>query len=101
MAALFVLVLISQWLFLLAGIGYIRREVCQFIEGRDGYKADPETIFLTDGATPAVEHILYTLISSSSVGVCYCEYIRLFRFNPIVVHTKCIDHDPNSSVSTV
>ncbi|OQS08011.1 alanine aminotransferase 2 [Thraustotheca clavata] len=47
----------------------IRHEVCDFLERRDGYPADPETIFLTDGASQAVQGILRALIRDENDGI--------------------------------
>ncbi|ORY45101.1 PLP-dependent transferase [Rhizoclosmatium globosum] len=51
------------------GIPAVRKEVAAFIEARDGYPADPENIFLTAGASPAVQLVLNALISHSKVGI--------------------------------
>ncbi|ORX89228.1 PLP-dependent transferase [Basidiobolus meristosporus CBS 931.73] len=51
------------------GIPYIRQQVAKFIEERDGYPADPEKIFLTAGASPAVQMILQCMIDKPNVGV--------------------------------
>ena len=56
------------------GVAFIRDEVCRFLEERDGFTADRESIFLTDGASPAVAHILYSLISHPKVGVSHSVY---------------------------
>jgi len=44
------------------GVSLVREEVAAFIEKRDGYPADPESIFLTDGASAGVRHVLQALI---------------------------------------
>jgi aspartate/methionine/tyrosine aminotransferase len=44
-----------------------RKKVCDYIDRRDGLagiKADPEDIFLTDGATPAVKTVLELVIDN-------------------------------------
>jgi len=51
------------------GVSKVREEVAAFIKERDGFDADPENIFLTDGASPAVAHLLYTLIAHPKVGI--------------------------------
>lgn len=51
------------------GIKIIRDQVAAFIEQRDGYKADPDNIFLTDGASAGVKSILQALIRDSLDGV--------------------------------
>lgn len=44
------------------GSDVVREEVAAFLERRDGYPADPEDIFITDGASPAVQSVLKMLI---------------------------------------
>lgn len=51
------------------GISFIRNEVVNFLERRDGHNADPENIFLTDGASQGVQTILRTLIRHSYDGI--------------------------------
>ncbi|GAM23260.1 hypothetical protein SAMD00019534_064350 [Acytostelium subglobosum LB1] len=51
------------------GIASVLRSVAKFIEKRDGYPADPESIFLTDGASVAVQRILRLLIRDRSDGI--------------------------------
>ena len=57
----------TDWL--TSGVSVVRDEVVRFIKARDGYDSDPENIFLTDGASPAVAHMLFALISKPNVGV--------------------------------
>ncbi|KAJ3071838.1 hypothetical protein HDU98_004729 [Podochytrium sp. JEL0797] len=51
------------------GVPAIRKEVAAFIEARDGFPANPEHIFLTAGASPAVQLVLNALISHPKVGI--------------------------------
>ncbi|KAJ3031145.1 UNVERIFIED_CONTAM: hypothetical protein HDU68_006276 [Siphonaria sp. JEL0065] len=51
------------------GIPVVRKEVAAFLEKRDGFPADPENIFLTAGASPAVQLVLNALISHPKVGI--------------------------------
>lgn len=44
------------------GVEVVREQVAAFLERRDGYPADPEDIYLTDGASPAVQNSLMALI---------------------------------------
>ena len=46
-----------------------REEICRFIERRDGLPegaADPNNIFMTNGASSGIEMILNALIADSS-----------------------------------
>lgn len=51
------------------GIPYVRQAVADFIEARDGHAAHPESIFLTDGASPGISTVIYSLIRSPADGV--------------------------------
>ncbi|GAB5365489.1 hypothetical protein AAMO2058_001062600 [Amorphochlora amoebiformis] len=51
------------------GIPAIREQVASFIEDRDGYASDPDTIFLTDGASSAVNMCLQLSIRGSGDGI--------------------------------
>jgi alanine transaminase len=51
------------------GIPFIRKNVAEFIEQRDGYPSDPECIFLTDGASDGIKRILNLLIRDENDGV--------------------------------
>lgn len=51
------------------GLRFIREAVAEFIERRDGIKADPETIYLTDGASKGVQATLEILIASPEDGI--------------------------------
>ena len=51
-----------------AGMPFIRESIAKFIEKRDNIPADPEHIFVTDGASKGVDLVLNTLIKDN-VGV--------------------------------
>lgn len=51
------------------GVRMIRDAVAEFIRDRDGIEADPEKIFLTDGASKGVQSALQVLISGPTDGV--------------------------------
>lgn len=51
------------------GSEIVRIEVANFLERRDGYAADPEDIFLTDGASPAVQNTLMALIRDGNDAI--------------------------------
>mmetsp|Transcript_83943 Transcript_83943/g.166623 ORF Transcript_83943/g.166623 Transcript_83943/m.166623 type:complete len:494 (+) Transcript_83943:82-1563(+) len=46
-----------------------RKEVAKFLEARDGFAADPEHIFLSDGASPSVKLALQLVIGGKDDGV--------------------------------
>lgn len=51
------------------GVRVVREAVAQFISERDHIEADPDTIFLTDGASKAVQTVLRLLIGAPSDGI--------------------------------
>jgi aspartate/methionine/tyrosine aminotransferase len=51
------------------GLRFIREAVAEFIRKRDGLGADPEAIFLTDGASKGVQTILKLLLAGPADGV--------------------------------
>lgn len=51
------------------GVPLIRQHVAEFLQERDGFPADPESIYLTAGASAGVSNILQLLISSAQDGV--------------------------------
>ena len=51
------------------GARLLREDVARFIEQRDGIPADPEDIFLTNGASAAINMVLNALLADSSCGV--------------------------------
>jgi alanine transaminase len=51
------------------GVPFIRENVAHFIERRDGFKANPENIFLTQGASEGVQTILQLMTENSQTGI--------------------------------
>ena len=51
------------------GIAGFRQHVADYIERRDGHKAQPGNIFLTNGASSGIEMILGALISSTKDAI--------------------------------
>eukprot|EP00184_Porphyridium_aerugineum_P003642 CAMPEP_0184695822 /NCGR_PEP_ID=MMETSP0313-20130426/3333_1 /TAXON_ID=2792 /ORGANISM="Porphyridium aerugineum, Strain SAG 1380-2" /LENGTH=536 /DNA_ID=CAMNT_0027154347 /DNA_START=246 /DNA_END=1856 /DNA_ORIENTATION=+ len=51
------------------GLPIVRQHVCRFLKQRDGYAADPEHVFLTNGASDGVKLVLTLLIRSEQDGV--------------------------------
>lgn len=48
---------------------FVRKEVADFIEARDGHKANPDNIFLSDGASPAIQRCLNLLIRDENDAI--------------------------------
>lgn len=51
------------------GATYLRQTISDFIERRDGHPSDPDNIFMTDGASPAVHMAINTLIRDRNDGI--------------------------------
>lgn len=51
------------------GIAFIRKNVADFIEKRDGYPSNPDDIFLYNGASPGVQSVLRLLIRNEKDGI--------------------------------
>jgi alanine transaminase len=51
------------------GVAHVRQTVANFIASRDGHECDPESIFLTNGASDGVIAVLDLLIRSDQDGV--------------------------------
>lgn len=51
------------------GAASIRKHVAEFIQERDGHPSDPESIYLTAGASAGVQLLLSVLVSEPNVGV--------------------------------
>ncbi len=51
------------------GFRFIREAVAAFIEERDGLVSDPEAVYLTDGASKAVQAVLRLLIAGPKDGI--------------------------------
>ena len=51
------------------GYRFVRQAVADFIRQRDGIPADPEHVFLTDGASKGVQSVLRLLVDGPSDGV--------------------------------
>jgi aspartate/methionine/tyrosine aminotransferase len=51
------------------GFRFVREAVARFIATRDGIPADPEAIYLTDGASKAAQAVLNLLISGPGDGI--------------------------------
>jgi alanine transaminase len=51
------------------GYRFVREAVAEFIRARDGIAADPETVFLTDGASKGAQSVLRLLIAGPRDGI--------------------------------
>lgn len=51
------------------GLTVVRKQVADFVHRRDGYPTDPESFFLTDGASSGVKQLLSSLIRNPTDGV--------------------------------
>lgn len=70
------------------GPAQFRNDICRFIEGRDGLEegtCDPGMIFMTDGASTAIDLVLSTLIGNSNWYVLFCFTLFCFWIGLSVV----------------
>jgi len=51
------------------GLPHVRKAIADFIKRRDGYDADPENIFLYNGASPAVQNALRLVVRGPQDGI--------------------------------
>jgi len=51
------------------GFDFVVKDIANFIEARDGYKADPKNIFLSNGASEGIQMFLKTIIRNNMDGV--------------------------------
>jgi len=51
------------------GFAFVRRAVADFIRARDGIEADPEAIYLTDGASKGAQSVLRLLVAGDRDGI--------------------------------
>jgi aspartate/methionine/tyrosine aminotransferase len=51
------------------GVRFVREAVAEFIRARDGIEADPDSIYLTDGASKGVQTALRILIADPEDGI--------------------------------
>ncbi|KAJ2957503.1 hypothetical protein NQZ79_g6798 [Umbelopsis isabellina] len=73
------------------GVPFIRQTVARFLKERDGSPADPENIFLTQGASSGVQTILQVLTKDESTGIMipipqyplYSATLSLFNATPV------------------
>ncbi|GAB5587891.1 alanine transaminase [Umbelopsis nana] len=73
------------------GVPSIRQNVARFLERRDGVPANPEHIFLTQGASAGVQTILQVLIKDANTGIMipipqyplYSASLSLFNATPV------------------
>ncbi len=77
------------------GFLFVRQAVARFVQERDGIPADPEAIYLTDGASKAAQAVLRLLIASEKDGILipipqyplYSATLTLFGGAPIPYQT--------------
>ncbi|KAJ3315356.1 hypothetical protein HDV04_003749 [Boothiomyces sp. JEL0838] len=83
----------------------VRQRIAEAIEKRDGFPADPNSIFLTAGASPGVQTVLQTIIAHDHVGIMipipqyplYTASISLFGGKPVPYY---LDESKDWSLTT-
>lgn len=46
------------------GTNFIRKQIANYIEQRDGYSSDYENIYMTNGASGAIKLVIYSLMTN-------------------------------------
>lgn len=73
------------------GLFAIRKSVAEFIEKRDGFPSDPDSIYLTNGASEGIHRVMNAIISHPNVGILipvpqypiYTATLSLFNGKPV------------------
>jgi alanine transaminase len=75
------------------GAPAIRKSVARFIDERDGYPADHENIFLSAGASSAVNTLLHIICSKPEVGVLVpIPQYPLYTASLSVLNARCVPY---------
>lgn len=86
------------------GHPWFRQDICSFLEKRDNVPADPDTIFMTNGASKGIEMVLETLLADESKGLMlpipqypiYSALVSLRGAHPVGYY---LDEDKGWSIS--
>lgn len=70
------------------GVPGIRETVAQFMLERDGHPADPNSIYLTQGASAGVQSILSILTQNEKSGI--LMYVSILVLGDIFTHGRSI-----------
>lgn len=71
----------------------IRQSVARFIEKRDGFPADPETIFLSGGASSGVSTLMHIVCSSPKTGILIpIPQYPLYTATLSLLNAKCVPY---------
>eukprot|EP00051_Salpingoeca_urceolata_P027423 m.481428 g.481428 ORF g.481428 m.481428 type:complete len:476 (+) comp22167_c0_seq1:153-1580(+) len=86
------------------GNALVRQEVADFLQRRDGYPADPQDVFLTDGASQGISLCLNMLIRKKTDGILlpcpqYPLYSASVEAHNGTIVSYLLDEDNNWSVS--
>ncbi|KAG0231842.1 hypothetical protein BGW42_008591 [Actinomortierella wolfii] len=75
------------------GVAHIRENVAKYIEERDGYPADPNMIFLTQGASAGVQLTLQMIAENPNVGIMIpIPQYPLYTATLSVLHAKAVPY---------
>ncbi|KAI9834087.1 MAG: hypothetical protein M1819_003372 [Sarea resinae] len=71
----------------------IRRSVAKFIEQRDGYPADPASLYLTAGASYGVNALLSVICATPETGVLVpMPQYPLYTATLSILHARCVPY---------
>jgi alanine transaminase len=88
------------------GVLYFRETVAKYIEDRDNHPSDPESIYLTAGASSAVNYLLNLLSNDSNAGFLipipqYPLYTASLAINNATVLPYYLNENENWSISSI
>lgn len=76
-----------------SGAPGIKQSVAEFIERRDGYPADPELIYLSNGASAGVNALLHIICSSDKTGVLVpIPQYPLYTATLSILNARCVPY---------
>ncbi|RDL37103.1 putative alanine aminotransferase 2 [Venustampulla echinocandica] len=76
-----------------AGAPGIKQSIATFIEGRDGFPADPKDIYLSAGASSGVNTLLHIICASPQTGVLVpIPQYPLYTASLSVLDAKCVPY---------
>ncbi|KAL4780270.1 pyridoxal phosphate-dependent transferase [Aspergillus varians] len=75
------------------GAPFIRESVAKFIEERDGFPADPQSLFLTGGASSGVNTLLNVICNGPNAGVLVpIPQYPLYTATLSLLNAKCVPY---------
>ncbi|KAI9782884.1 MAG: hypothetical protein M1816_001665 [Peltula sp. TS41687] len=81
-----------------AGVPGIRNSVAKFIEQRDGYPADPASVYLSAGASSGVNTLLHIICATPETGILVpIPQYPLYTATLALINARCVPYYPEES----